>query len=181
MPPARIIFSLFEFLISLAITVVVVYLTYKLFSKANPDYDEEDELKKGNIAVAVLLAAIMLGAATIIQKGLFPIMTLLRLYFTGVMKETINQWQMLAYAVSQFVMVFALSIFSISFALRFFGKLTRNIKEGPELKKGNIAVGIVLAGVVLIVSTYVGDSIGSLAKSLIPEPSLGKIRVLGVK
>mgnify|MGYP001578013269 CR=1 FL=1 len=174
----RVVFGLFEFLISLVITVLVVYLSYTIFSRANPDYDEEDELNKGNVAVAILLTAIMVSSAIIIQKGLFPIMTLLRMYFTSPMKESIGQWQMMGYALAHFVMVFALSVFSISLALRLFGKLTRKIKEGRELKKGNVAVGIVLAGVVLIVSAYVGDSINSLAKSLIPEPSIGKIRIL---
>ena len=49
------------------------------------------------------------------------------------------------FAVSQLALVLVLSLLTVSFALRFYGKLTRKeIHNGEELQKGNVAVGIVL-------------------------------------
>ena len=41
-----------------------------------------------------------------------------------------------------------------------------------------VAVGIVLASVVLLVSMFIGEGVSSLSKSLIPQPSIGKVRVM---
>ncbi|MBI2069052.1 MAG: DUF350 domain-containing protein [Elusimicrobia bacterium] len=174
----RLTISLVEFVVQVILAVLSVYVSYTIFNRANTDFNQEEELKKGNIAVAVLLASIMVSSGMIIQKGLYPIMSLLKIYFTSPGRQTMAQWQLPLFALAHFVMVFTLTVLTISFALRLYGRLTVKIQEGKELERGNAAVGIVLAGVVFIVSLYVGEGIGNLTKTLIPQPSIGKIQIL---
>ena len=55
----RLLISIFELTTSVVIAVFVIFVSYRIFILANTDFDEEDELKKGNVAVGILLSAIM--------------------------------------------------------------------------------------------------------------------------
>ncbi len=176
----QVLVSLCEFVLTVVMSVLVVYVTYRAMDVTNPDYDAEDELIKGNVAVAILLASLLIASGMMVQKGFQPVVSLFRLYATSPLKESVSNWQMALHAVSHLVMSFVLSVTTISFSLRFFGKLTgsRKLKLGKELKRNNPAVGIVLGAVVLVVAMYVSEGIGSISRALIPQPSIGRVRVM---
>jgi uncharacterized membrane protein YjfL (UPF0719 family) len=50
--------------------VVLMFLAYKAFDKLSPKINFEDELKKGNIAVAIFVAALFIAIAIIIGGSL---------------------------------------------------------------------------------------------------------------
>jgi putative membrane protein len=53
-----------------ALGVVLMFISYKIFDKLSPKIDFEDELKKGNIAVAIFIAALFISIALIIGGAL---------------------------------------------------------------------------------------------------------------
>ena len=50
--------------------VVLMYASYRIFDLLTPQVDFADELKRGNIAVAIFVAAIFLSIAIIIGGAL---------------------------------------------------------------------------------------------------------------
>ena len=50
--------------------VILMYVSYKVFDKLSPKIDFEEELKKGNIAVAIFIAALFIAIAMIISGTL---------------------------------------------------------------------------------------------------------------
>jgi uncharacterized membrane protein YjfL (UPF0719 family) len=166
--------SLFEFVLSAALGLLVVYVNYRLFIATNRDYNAEEEMKKNNLGVAILLAALLVSAGLIVREGVYPVVNLLRLYVTASV-EYLNGWQLILLMVGHLTLVFIVAVYTISLSLRFWGKLTPDINEGEELKKGNLAVGIVLAGVVAVMALFISDAISRLTKSLIPQPSIGHV------
>ena len=52
------------------IGVVLMFLSYKVFDLLSPKINFEDELKKGNVAVAIFIAAIFIAIAMIIRGSL---------------------------------------------------------------------------------------------------------------
>ncbi len=50
--------------------VVLMYLTYRVIDQLTPQVNFPEELKKGNIAVAIFIAAIFLSIAIIIGGAL---------------------------------------------------------------------------------------------------------------
>ena len=174
----RLIVSIFEFFITAIMSVMVVYVNYRLFEYSNTDYDHEEELRKGNVAVAILLAALLISSGMMVQKGIYPIVSLFRLYMTSPMENAMSKGQMVLYGIAHLMMSFVLTVLAMSFSLRMFGRLTRELRPGQELKKNNAAVGIMLASVVIVVGMYVSEGLGSLSKSLIPQPSIGRIQIM---
>jgi uncharacterized membrane protein YjfL (UPF0719 family) len=50
--------------------VVLMYITYKVIDWLTPQVNFADELKKGNVAVAIFIAAIFLSIAIVIGGAL---------------------------------------------------------------------------------------------------------------
>lgn len=174
----QVLVSIFEFGMTVVMSVLVVFVTYRAMAYTNPDYDTQAELKKGNVAVAILLGALLFASGMMVQKGFTPVISLFRMYIMSPLQESVSNWRMALHAVSHLAMSFILSVTTISFSLRMFGKLNKDMKMGQELKKGNVAVGIILAAVILVVAMYVSEGIGSISRALIPQPSIGRVRIM---
>jgi len=166
--------ALFEFVLSAVLGLLVVYVNYRLFIRTNPDYHAEEEMKKNNLGVAALLAALLVSAGLIVREGIYPVTNLVRLYFTSPV-DYVAGWQLVVLILCHLAVVFIVAVYTISLSLRFWGRLTPNIAEGEELKKGNLAVGIVLAGVVAVMALFISDGLSRLTKSLIPQPQIGHV------
>ncbi len=53
-----------------ALGVVLMWLAYRIFDKLTPQVDFPAELKRGNIAVAIFIAALFLSIAIIVGGAL---------------------------------------------------------------------------------------------------------------
>jgi uncharacterized membrane protein YjfL (UPF0719 family) len=171
-----VLLALFEFLLSAGLGLLVVYVNYRMFIATNPDYHAEEEMKKNNVGVAVLLASLLVSAGLIVREGVYPVTNLVRLYVTSPV-EYMKGWELVLLMLGHLVLVFVVAVYTISLSLRFWGRLTPGINEGEELKKGNASVGIVLAGVVAVMAIFISDGISRLTKSLIPQPSIGHLEI----
>lgn len=171
--------GLVKLLVSALTAVLVVFITYKVFIKANTDFDEEKEIQKGNVAVGLLVTALLLGSANIIQNALTPLTNLLLFSLQSGAPQQMSRPRLALYAIGHLGMAFVLAVTAMSFSLRVFGRLTRSyMRAGQELEKGNLAVGLLLAGVVFVVGMYIGDGVEALAKAVVPQPGFGQIRVM---
>jgi uncharacterized membrane protein YjfL (UPF0719 family) len=50
--------------------VALMWLAYRLFDRLTPQVDFAEELKKGNVAVAIFIAALFLSIALIVGRAL---------------------------------------------------------------------------------------------------------------
>ena len=50
--------------------VLLMWISYRLFDKMTPEVDFAAELKKGNVAVAIFIAALFIAIALIIGNSL---------------------------------------------------------------------------------------------------------------
>ncbi|MDD2804929.1 MAG: DUF350 domain-containing protein [Elusimicrobiales bacterium] len=175
----RLLVSIFEFLLSVVMSGLIIYLTYRVFIKANPDFNMEESIKKGNTAVGTLVGAILFAASMILQKGLETVVSMFRMHISAPGESTIGFGKLALISTAHLGIAMLLAVITISVTLRLFGKLVRNhMKPGEELQKGNLAVGIVLAAVVLVAAMYVGEGVSSISKALVPQPSIGQIEIM---
>ncbi|HNW45575.1 MAG TPA: DUF350 domain-containing protein [Elusimicrobiales bacterium] len=175
----RLLTSFFEFALSVVMSGFIIYLTYRVFIKANPDFDMEAEIKKGNVAVGTLVSVILLSASLILQKGLGSVVSMFRLYVSAPGENSLGLGKLALLSVAHLGLAMLLAVITISVTLRLFGKLVRkHMHAGEELEKGNLAVGLVLSAVVLIASLYVGEGVSAISKALVPQPSIGQIEIM---
>ncbi|MCM2268457.1 MAG: DUF350 domain-containing protein [Elusimicrobiales bacterium] len=175
----RVIVSVFEFLLAVLMSGLIIYLTYRVFIKANPDFNMEEEIKKGNVAVGTLVGAILFAASMILQKGLGAVVSMFRMHVSAPGEMTIGLSKLAVIGAAHLGLAMMLAVFTISVTLRLFGRLVRShMHPGEELQKGNVAVGIVLAAVVLVAALYVGEGVSAISKALVPQPSIGQIEIM---
>jgi hypothetical protein len=73
----------------------------------------------------------------------------------------------LGIAVVQIVVGVALALFSITLSLNLLDKLTSNLYQIAELKKGNTAVGIYVAGILVAVASVIGQGAAGIARAFL--------------
>mgnify|MGYP001607576690 CR=1 FL=1 len=174
----RVLVSVFEFALAVGMSGLVIYLTYKVFIKANPDFDMEEEIKKGNVAVGTLMAAILFSASMILQKGMSSVVSMFRLYMSAPGENNLGLGKLALLSLGHLGISMLAAVITISVTLRLFGRLGRTLHAGKELQKGNLAIGILLASVVIIACLYVGEGVSAVSKALVPQPSIGEIEIL---
>jgi len=176
----RIVISICELGLTIVMAVLVVYVVYRALIRTNTDFDEDQEIIKGNLAVGILVAALMLAAANIMHQAFKPVADIVHVTLTSPLVHAGRQWKLALYSLGNLALAFVIVVFTLSFTLRLFGRLTRTkeTRPGLELQRGNVAVGVILSSVVLIVSLFVGKGISSLSKALLPRPDIGAMHIM---
>ncbi len=174
----RLILSLAEFGLSIFLSLLVIFSSYKGFLWMSPQMDAEAEVHKGNVAVAIMLASLMAGSALIMRQSIYPVVSILMVGLTGESGGAWGALRLAGYAAGHLAFGFLLSVACVQISLKAFEKLTGDLDEEEAIRKGNVAVAVLLAAVVLILSTYMEQGVSALTKSLIPQPKLGGLRIM---
>ena len=176
----RVLVSVCELLFTIVMAVLVVYVTLRALIRTDTDFDEDKEILKGNVSVGILVAALLLASANIMHQAFKPVADTIHLWLTSPLVQSTKQWKLALYAVGNLILAFVIVVATLSCALRVFGRLarTKETRPGKELEKGNVAIGVILSSVVLIVSLFVGEGVKALSKALIPRPAIGRMQIM---
>jgi len=153
-----------QLVIGLALAMGSVYLGLNMFDKLTEGIDEMAELKKGNMAVAILLGAIIFSIANVIEGGVVNLTGSITSGMPGVQLAAA-----LVIGVVNLLVGVILAVFTIYIAIYILDKITTTIDEFKELKRGNVAVAIVMAAVLLAVSFVIRAAVVGMANALSPE------------
>ncbi len=141
--------------IAIILSAIAAFLSFYLFQWFTRDLDEWEELRQGNPAVGVVLGAIVVAVALMLRPALAVDTALWdvgnQVYVRILLAEAL-----------QLAIGLVLAVLALGLALLIFAGLTRGIDEIEELKKGNLAVGGLLAGVVLGVGMMVSQAVGQI-------------------
>jgi uncharacterized membrane protein YjfL (UPF0719 family) len=140
---ANLFFSIVQFLVAIAAAAVAASLSVWLFSKATRGLDEWNELRKGNLAVGVILCAMIIGVGIVLRPALAP----LALNLDATPSDAVA-YRILLHG-AQVLAAIALALASLGLSLWLFTRLTGSIDEWAEIGRGNVAIAAVLAGVII--------------------------------
>jgi uncharacterized membrane protein YjfL (UPF0719 family) len=147
--------SLAQLAIAVVLSAIAAYLAFYLFQWFTHDLDEWEELRQGNPAVGIVLGAIVVAVAIVLRPAL-TVNTATwdvggELFFRVLLAEAL-----------QLAVGLVLAVITLALALYLFAGLTRGIDEVEELKKGNLAIAGLLAGVVVGVGLLVSQAVGEI-------------------
>jgi uncharacterized membrane protein YjfL (UPF0719 family) len=151
----QVLLGLAQLAIAIILGAVVAFLSFYLFQWFTRDVDEWEELRQGNPAVGIVLGAILISVALVLRPAL------------AVETQTWDAGhqiyvQVLLAEALQLAVGLVLAVLALGLALLIFAGLTRGIDEIEELRKGNLAVGGLLAGVVLGVGMMVSQAVSQI-------------------
>ncbi len=158
---AQLFLSGAQLVISVITAALVAYLSIWLFDKTTRDIDEWTELRKGNVAVGIVLASLIVGVGLILRPGITPAALKLD---AGPASDVVVK---LAVQLIQILIGLLLSIVAIGTSLWVFTRLTGAIDEWAEIGRGNVAIAIVLGGVVIATSLIVSTALDAILLMLV--------------
>lgn len=157
--------GIIQLIIAVILAVVALYIGFSVFGKITKDVDEQKELAKGNVAFGIIVAAIFIAIAVVVQSGVAGISVGIgkasALGFTSV-----DGLIAISVAIIQLVLGVLLAIGAIYLALNILDKLTKGVEEFEELKKGNVAVALEMAGVIIAVALIIQSGIVGITTAL---------------
>lgn len=143
-----------------------------MFSGFSKSINEEEELQKNNIAVAILSGSFILAMGLMMKTAVNPlIQSIFRAIFyndTGLTGTLGN----LSISLLQFILTLLISIASLWFGVKGFTWLTKNIDEFEEIKKNNIAVSILMAAIIITLALFLQNGLEKLLQVLRFTPGL---------
>ena len=155
--------EVFSSVAGLALTVVVAglvtFLGVWLFERATRDIDEWAALREGNLAVGIVMGAIVLAVGIIVRPALQdPIIVADVGRARPVYEITVNTIGLL--------IALVLAILAVGLAVWLFTRLTTNLDEWTEVAEGNSAVAVLMAGVVLAVALLTATAVDRIIVAL---------------
>ena len=160
------IVGLIQLVIAIIFAVVALYIGFATLSKITKNIDEQKELAKGNVAIGIVVAAVFFAIALVVQSGVQGLSI-------GISKAatmgflSVDGLIAISAAIIQLILGIILAIASIYLALNILDKLTAGIEEFEELKKGNVAVALEMAGVIVSVAFIIQTGVIGITTALI--------------
>ena len=139
--------------LGIVFAVAALYIATWVLGKLAKEFKEWEEIAKGNYAVAVYIAGIFISVAIIVGPGISGLFRTLDL--VGITLGFL-----------QLILALGLAVVAQYIGLSTLGKLVKTIDVWAELKKGNTAVGIVTAAVVIAIGTIVSQGVVSIIEAL---------------
>jgi len=157
--------GLVQLVFAIVLAVLALYIGFSVLNRITRDIDEEKELAKGNAAVGIVVAAVFVAIALVIESGVSGLSA-------GINKAlafglfTSDGLMVVGLAVFQLILGIVLAVGSIYLALTILDKLTKGVKGFEELKKGNVAVALEMAGVIIAVAWIIQSGVIGITAAL---------------
>lgn len=156
---AELLLGLAQVAIAVFLSAIAAYLAFFLFQWFTRDLDEGQALREGNAAVGIVLGATLVSVAIILRPAL---------------AVSVSEWDVgdalffraLVAQAFQLAVGLFLAVVTVTLAFYLFSALTRGIDEVEELKKGNLAIAGLLAGVVIGAGLMVSQAVAQIMEQV---------------
>jgi len=158
--------GLIQLVIAIIFAVVALYIGFAVLGKITKGIDEEKELAKGNVAVGIFVASVFVAIALVVQSGVSGLSHgISKAMSVGLL--SVEGLLDIGVAFVQLILGIVLAIAAIYLALNILDKLTKGVEEFEELKKGNVAVALEMAGVIIAVAVIIQSGVIGITAALI--------------
>ena len=162
----NVVVGLIQLIVSIVFAVLALYIGFAVLSKINKNMDEEKELAKGNAAVGIIVAAVFVAIALVVQSGVSGLSVgINKALSVGIL--SVDGLLAIGVAFIQLILGIVLAIGAIYLALNVLDKLTKGVNEFEEIKKGNVAVALMMGGVIIAVAVIIQSGVIGITASLI--------------
>ena len=163
---ANAVVGIIQSIIAIILAVVALYIGFSVLNRITKGMDEAKELAKGNVAVGILIAAVFIGIAVVVQSGVSGVsLGIAKAMSVGIF--SVDGLVAIAVAILQLILGIVLAIVSIYLALKVLDRLTKGVEEFEELKKGNVAVALEMAGVIIAVAVIIQSGVIGITSALL--------------
>lgn len=166
-----------QIFLSLLIAITLVYVPSRIFRKLISGINETDELKKNNVAVAILNGSIVLALILVIKKSIDSAVTIFGNTLRNPDAVFASYLQSALIMIGHIILGGIIAFAAIYLALQIFLKLTDDLDELQEIKGNNTAVGVLLGMIIVSMALLLQPGVDTILNSLIPFPPVSLIDI----
>jgi len=160
---AKLIIWLIQLVVGLVIAMGSIYMAIRMLNTLTHGIDEEEELKKGNAAVGIMMLGVVIATALVVSSGVVGLTQAV----TSVSSANLMDYVVpIIFGLIQLAAGVGFAVVSIFLAFNIWDRMTTKIDEKAELLRGNVAVGIVMAGIFIAVALVVREGVSGLAGAI---------------
>lgn len=158
--------GIFQLIVAIIFAVIALYIGFWTLGKITKGIDEEKELAKGNTAVGIIVAAVFVAIAIVVESGVKGLSAGIgKAISVGIFST--DGMIAIGLSIFQLILGIALAVGAIYLALNILDKLTKGVDEFEELKKGNVAVALEMAGVIIAVAVIIQSGVLGITAAII--------------
>jgi uncharacterized membrane protein YjfL (UPF0719 family) len=169
--------GLLQILLSLFIGIIFIYSASKIFQRFTHGINDTDELKKNNIAVAIINSALVIALIIIVMSSIETSITIFSNTLRNPEAEFITYIKTALLMLGHIILAGIVALGSIYIGLYFFMRLTKDLDELKEIKENNIAVSIYLSIIIIALALLLEPGTRTILDALIPFPPVSFIDV----
>ena len=155
-----------EVSISLVTGLLIFFTSFKVFTILTRDIDEVEQLKKNNIAVALLVSSFVFGIMLMVKSSIAPAVEALSLAIHKGAGGSILNSVLRVLIIYVVAAVFAFIVIWIS--LKVFMILTKDIDEMEEIGKNNYSIALVLTSLIASIALIMSKPLETILQSAVP-------------
>ena len=130
------------------------YIGVWLFAKSTRHLDDWGEVRRGNTGMGIVMGAIIIGIAIILKPAIdLPLSVEVTRPFLILLGQLIG-----------IVIGLILAVSAIVFSAGMFDRLVGDIDVLSELQRGNMAVAVIMAAVILAISLLISGAVASIIR-----------------
>ena len=165
-------YSLLEIGVSIFLGVTILYLSYRIIDKI---VRERFKISLDNLSYALFVSSILFSVSYLISGIKSPILNSIKLLIDNPQYEGSIVLDGIKYSLLfLFIIIITIAV-TILISVWLFTVMTNKIDEFNEIRKNNIAVGIITAVLVISISILIKESVYLLLDSFVPYPEIPKI------
>lgn len=155
-----------QLVVAIILAVAALYIGFYVLGRITKAMEGEKEIAKGNAAVGILVASVFIAIGVVIQSGVAGISTgISKALKIGIL--SLDGMVAIGASVLQLILGIVLAVAAIYLALNVLDRLTKGVMEFEELKKGNVAVALVMAGVIITTAIIIQEGVLGITAALI--------------
>ncbi|MCS6795417.1 MAG: DUF350 domain-containing protein [Raineya sp.] len=161
--------AILHLIMTLLLAVLVTFGTTRLFIRA---IRRKYQITPQNTAFAILLASVIFAVGYILSGLVEPIFKMVSMVKMIEKSSTDVFFSVLKYSIIFIVLGFVLSFVVVLMGMYLFNLVNTEINELQEISENNVAVGILVGVIIVVITLFVRGAIIFLVENLIPYPEL---------
>ncbi len=135
--------------------------------------------REGNVAVGVLKAGSLIALGLLLQHAVVSTFDALDLMYRDAAIDGTALRHIFTYAALHVGVTVVVGACVLALGTMLFTRLTRDVDEMAEIRRGNVAPAIVLAAVMVVLAVMTAPGLQMTLEGLIPLPELGRDLISG--
>ena len=163
--------GLLFYALSFAFSIITIFLCFKVVMRITK-YNDLALIKENNSAAAIVIASCFISMALLVKNAIYPATAVIQDYWFLADKAPIDFTLLILRVCGYLLLTVIISLISISSALKTFQWLTREMDEELEIRRNNVAVAVLLGGVLVAFAIMVETGVSDFVNVLIPMKEL---------